>query len=740
MSLNAKEETQNNLFPRAKRGYFSNNISKNQRKTELFFITNNTNEWPMKDFFYPKSIAVIGASRTEGQVGHSILKNLIASGFEGEIVPVNPKADEILGLKSFAKIKKVDLVVIAVPAKIVPSVLEESAKLDIKAAIIISAGFRETGPEGARLESQLREIIKEHGIRVIGPNCLGIISTGAKMNASFAAEYPKRGNISFISQSGALCTSILDWAAIENIGFDKFVSTGNKVDVTEADLLNYMKNDPATKVIGLYVEGIEQGREFMEASQRSSKFKPLIALKSGKTATGAKAASSHTGALAGSDAVYDAAFKQTGVIRVATVDEFLDAFKAFSMSNVPKIDSLAILTNAGGFGVLASDASAEYGITLANFTNETIKALRQKLPTESNVYNPVDVLGDAMADRYASALDVILTDENVGSVIVLLTPQAVTEANLTAKQIVKLCSTTDKAIMTSFIGGAQLAGAAEILKAGAIPNFPSPERAVRAMGNLMEYAKVEAHKETRQPPKFNGNTKEVVKQIEKVRKDGRLLMSEEEGRVVIKAYGVRTPTERHASSREGAVRAARQIGYPVVMKIRSPDISHKSDVGGIVVNINTDNEAKKAYEAIYANINKRLPEAHVKGVIVQKMIEGEEVIIGVTRDPQFGPFITFGLGGIYVEVLKDVSFRVAPVTSKEAKKMITEIKSYPILLGVRGGRPLDIDGIADVILRLSKIMQEFDELQEIEINPLLVQEHGCFAADALVVIRAKDNN
>jgi acetyl coenzyme A synthetase (ADP forming)-like protein len=694
----------------------------------------------MKDFFYPKSIAVIGASRTEGKVGHSILKNLIASGFEGEIVPVNPNADEILGLKSFAKIIKVDLAVIAVPAKIVPSVLEESAKLGIKAAIIISAGFRETGPEGARLESQLREIIKEHGIRVIGPNCLGIISTGAKMNASFAAEYPKRGNISFISQSGALCTSILDWAATENIGFDKFVSTGNKVDVTEADLLEYVKNDPGTKVIGLYVEGIEHGREFMEASQRSSKMKPLIALKSGKTATGAKAASSHTGALAGSDAVYDAAFKQSGIIRVATVDEFLDAFKAFSMSNVPKTDSLAILTNAGGLGVLASDASAEYGIMLANFTNETIKALRQKLPTEANLYNPVDVLGDAIADRYTSAFDVILTDENVGSVIVLLTPQAVTEANLTAVQIVRLCSTTDKPIMTSFIGGEQLAGAVEILKIGAVPNFPSPERAVRAMGNLMKYAKVEAHKETRRPPLINGKTKEVVKQIEKVRKDGRLLMSEEEGRVILKAYGVRTPIERHASSREDAVRAAHQMGYPVVMKVSSPDISHKSDVGGIVVNINTDKEAKNAYEAIYANINKRLPEAHVKGVIVQKMIEGEEVIIGVTRDPQFGPFITFGLGGIYVEVLKDVSYRVAPVTEEEAKKMITEIKSYPILLGVRGGRPLDIDGIVDVILRLSQIMQEFDELQEIEINPLLVRERGCYAVDALVVIRAKDDN
>jgi acetyl coenzyme A synthetase (ADP forming)-like protein len=694
----------------------------------------------MKDFFYPKSIAVIGASRTEGKVGHSILKNLIASGFEGEIVPVNPNADEILGLKSYPKIKKVDLVVIVVPAKIATSALEESARLGIKAAIIISAGFRETGPAGARLESQLKEIIKEYGIRVIGPNSLGIISTGAKMNASFAAEYPKRGNISFISQSGALCTSILDWAAIENIGFDKFVSTGNKVDVTEADLLEYIKNDPATKIVGLYVEGIEHGREFMEVSQRSSKMKPIIALKSGKTATGAKAASSHTGALAGSDAVYDAAFKQSGIIRVANVDEFLDALKAFSMSNVPKTASLALLTNAGGLGVLASDASAEYGIMVANFTDETIKALRQKLPTEGNLYNPVDVLGDAKADRYTSALDIILTDENVGSVIVLLAPQAVTEANLTAEQIVKLCSTTDKPIMTSFIGGAQLTGAVEILKTGAVSNFSSPERAVRAMGNLMKYAKVEAYEKTGRPHMYSGQTQEVVKQIEKVREDGRLSMSEDEGCVILKAYGIKTPFERHTSSREDAIRAAHQIGYPVVMKVSSPDISHKSDVGGIVVNINSDREAKNAYEEIYANVNKRLPEAHINGVIVQKMIKGEEVIVGITRDPQFGPFITFGLGGIYVEVLKDVSYRVAPVTLEEAKKMITEIKSYPILLGVRGRRPLDIDGIADVIMRLSQIIQEFDELQEIEINPLLVQEHGCYAVDALVVIRAKKNN
>ena len=694
----------------------------------------------MKDFFYPKSIAVIGASRVEGKVGHSILKNLISSGFEGEIVPVNPNADEILGIKCSPHVRKVDLVVIVVPAKKVPSVLEESATLGIRAAIIISAGFREAGAEGALLEAQLKKIIKKYGIRVIGPNCLGIISTNAKMNASFAAEYPKNGDVSFISQSGALCTSVLDWAATENIGFDKFVSTGNKIDITEADLLEYLKSDPTTKAVGLYIEGIENGKEFMIASQMTSQIKPIIALKSGKTSPGARAASSHTGALAGSDAVYDAAFKQSGIIRVETVDEFLDAFKSFSMSTTPKVQTLAIITNAGGLGVLASDACADDGVVLANFTKETIENLRRHLPTEGNLYNPVDVLGDAMADRYANALCSILQDENVGSIIVLLTPQAVTEASKTASEIVRLSASTGKPLMTSFVGGEQLSKAIEILKMGKVPNFQSPERAVKAVANLMKYEKVRSREETRQLFRITSKKTDVTSQIDRVKKDGRISMSEEEGRVILKAYEVRTPDEKHANSREYAVKAARGIGYPVVMKVSSPDISHKSDVGGIVVNIKSDRETKNAYESIYANINKRLPTARVKGVIIQKMIEGKEAIVGVSRDPQFGPFITFGLGGIYVEVLRDVSHRVAPITSEEAKTMITEIKSYPVLVGVRGGRALDIDGIVEVILRLSQIMQDFDELQEIEINPLLVQEQSCYAVDALVVIRANMNN
>ena len=693
----------------------------------------------MKDFFYPKSIAVIGASRVEGKVGYSILKNLISSGFEGEIVPVNPNADEILGIKCSPHVRKVDLVVIVVPAKMVPSVLEESATLGIRAAIIISAGFREAGAEGALLEAQLKKIIKKHGIRVIGPNCLGIISTNAKMNASFAAEYPKKGDVSFVSQSGALCTAVLDWAATENIGFDKFVSTGNKIDITEADLLEYLKFDPTTKVVGLYIEGIKNGKEFMIASQMTSQIKPIIALKSGKTSPGARAASSHTGALAGSDAVYDAAFKQSGIIRVETVDEFLDTFKSFSMSGTPKVKTVAIITNAGGLGVLASDACADDGVVLANFTKETIENLRRHLPTEGNLYNPVDVLGDAMADRYANALCNILQDENVGSIIVLLTPQAGTEPSKTAMEIVRLSVSTGKSVITSFVGGEQLSRAIEILKMGKVPNFQSPERAVKAVANLMKY-EMRSREEPRQTFKITSKKTDVLSQIDKVKKDGRITMSEEEGRVVLKAYEVRTPDEKHANSREYAVKAARSIGYPVVMKVSSPDISHKSDVGGVVVNIKSDRETKNAYESIYANINKRLPTARMNGVIIQKMIEGKEAIVGVSRDPQFGPFITFGLGGIYVEVLRDVSHRVAPITSEEAKKMITEIKSYPILVGVRGGRALDIDGIVDAILLLSQIMQDFDELQEVEINPLIVQEKNCYAIDALVVIRAKITN
>ncbi|MGB9371431.1 MAG: acetate--CoA ligase family protein [Halobacteriota archaeon] len=691
----------------------------------------------MNDFFYPRSIAVIGAAREEDKVGHSVLKNLLDANFQGELVPVNPNADEILGLKALHTARKVDLAVIVVPAKIVPAVLEESARVGVKASIIISAGFRESGAQGAKLEAQIREITKKYGIRIVGPNCLGIMSTGANLNASFASEYPVKGGISLISQSGAICTSFLDWAANESLGFDKLVSVGNKVDVAEAELLDYIARDPSTRVVALYVEGIDNGREFMQVSKEVSRLKPVIALKAGRTDTGAKAASSHTGALAGSDATYDAAFKQSGILRVDSIDEFFDAAKAFSRCPIPKIPGVAIITNAGGPGVLASDASAECGVPLANFTKETIEALRNALPQESNIYNPIDILGDAKPRRYVATLKIVLADQNVGAVILLLTPQAMTEPEETANLINRLSLRASKPIITSFIGGKELRKARGKLIHGRAANFDSPETAVRAARNLIKFREIATSSEGASTQLRSGQNRAAFLRIEGVRSEGRTALTEEEGKDVLRAYGIKAPRETVVTRRDKVIQAAREIGYPIVMKVSSPDIAHKTDVGGVITGISNDMAAKNAFDQIYANINKRMPRARIGGVIIEEMVQGVEVIVGVTCDPQFGPFITFGLGGLYVEVLKDVSHRLAPITVAEAKRMIAEVKSYPILLGTRGRKALDINAVADTIVRVSQISQDFEEIQEIEINPLMVQEDGCIAVDALVVISGR---
>jgi acetyl coenzyme A synthetase (ADP forming)-like protein len=688
----------------------------------------------MNDFFYPRSIAVIGAAREEGKVGYSVLKNLLDAKFQGELVPVNPNADEILGLKTLHAVKKVDLAVIVVPARTVPAVLEESARVGIKAAIIISAGFRESGAEGAKLEAEIREISKKYGIRVVGPNCLGIISTGANVNASFASEYPAKGVISLISQSGAICTSFLDWAANESLGFDKFVSVGNKVDVTEAALLESVASDPSTRVVALYIEGIDDGREFMRVAKTVSKLKPVIALKAGRTDMGAKAASSHTGALAGADATYDAAFKQSGILRVNTIDEFFDAAKAFSRCPIPKSPGVAIITNAGGPGVLASDASAECGVQLANLTKETIDALRSALPPESNIYNPIDILGDAQPNRYSETLEIILADQNVGSVILLLTPQAMTEPDDTANLINSLSLRASKPIITSFIGGKELSTAREKLKNSRAANFDSPETAVRAAGNLIKFREIATSAEGAPTQLKSRRNRVALVSMQEVLAEGRTALTEEEGKDVLRAYGIKTPRGRVVKQRDKVIQATREIGYPVVLKVSSPDIAHKTDVGGVITGVSDDRSAKNAFDQIYANVNKRMPLARIAGVTIQEMVHGAEVIVGVTRDPQFGPFITFGLGGLYVEVLKDVSHRLAPITVAEAKKMIAEVKSYPILLGARGRKALDINAVADTIVRVSQVSWDFDEIQELEINPLMVQEKGCIAVDALVVV------
>jgi acetyl coenzyme A synthetase (ADP forming)-like protein len=694
----------------------------------------------MKQLFEPSSVAVVGAAREANKVGHIILKNIIEDGFKGPIYPVNPKSEEILGLRCYPSLSaipgKVELAVIATPAKVVASVLEEAGSLGIKAVIIISAGFKETGLEGAQMEAELVKICKRYDMRVLGPNCLGLINTHHGMNATFTANFPGKGGIAISSQSGAICSVLLDWAASTSIGFSKFVSVGNKMDIEESFLLEYMRNDPFTKVIGMYIEGVNRGRDFMREAYLTSRTKTIIALKAGRTSSGAKAASSHTGALSGSDKVYDAVLRQVGVIRVHTIEEMFDLLTIFSTMPLPRDDRVAIVTNAGGLGVMAADALSDYGLTLASFRPETIEKLKTKLPAAANFYNPVDVIGDADSERYEFAIRTIMEDENVSSVIALMAPTDLVDIPEVAYSIAQFAGMTDKPVITSFVGGEDLREAISILRKGGIPNYDSPDRAAFSISAMLHY------KEAIQPHKLEpletivGNKELVRNLLDQVRSEGRLALTEDEGKKILRAYGINVPGSGIAQSPEDAVRVARSIGLPVVMKIDSPDIAHKTDVGGVVVNVKTEDEVRQNYQLIMSRSRAKMPNARIDGVLVESMVPGREVIVGMVRDEQFGPVITFGLGGIFVEILKDVSQNIAPLRRSEVGRMIRSIRAYPILTGARGRRPADIRALEDIVLCLAQIALDFPEITEFEMNPVMVGDEGQGAAavDALVTI------
>ncbi|RLG37599.1 MAG: CoA-binding protein, partial [Candidatus Alkanophagales archaeon] len=652
--------------------------------------------------FKPTSVAVVGASRKEGKVGHSVLKNIIEYGFEGEIFPINPAADEILGLKCYKDVSEVgavDLIVVCVPNVIVPEVIRRASA---KGAVVISAGFREIGKEGLQLEQELLDAAKGR-TRIIGPNCLGIIAAYSKLNASFSAKAPEPGHIAFISQSGALCTAVLDLADKEAIGFSYFISLGNKCDVDEADLLEFLKDDEHTKAIALYLEGVKDGKKLMCAAEACNK--PVVAIKSGRTAEGAKAASSHTGALAGSYEVFKTAARQSGITVADSLKELFDICTGFSLLKIPETNKVAIVTNAGGPGVLAADACAEYGLELVRFSDSTIRKLKDELPPHASIYNPVDVLGDATADRYEKALEAVIADENVAALLVILTPQAMTEVEKTAEVVAKFQDL--KPIVASFMGGTDVEAALPILKAHGVPNYDEPRRAVRVLGALNEYRGRELkmeEKRARKGIKVERNVMVVRKIIEETRAAGTLVINEREGRRILKAYGIPVPEEDIASSPDEALEIARRMGFPVVLKAFSPELLHKTDVGGVQF-ADDEGELRDAYFRILSNMHRF--NMKIEGIIVQERVEGVEVIVGVTRDPQFGHVLTFGLGGIYVEVLKDVSRRILPIDEDEAEEMIREIKAYPLLMGYRGSPKADISCIKDVILKLSQIPLDF---------------------------------
>jgi len=692
-------------------------------------------------FFNPGSVAVIGAAREPHKLGYGVLQNIIQYGYAGPIYPINPQAEEILGLKAYPSIMDVpgpvELAVIVVPARFVAPVLRECGQKGVRGVIIISAGFRETGTAGLKAEQELVEIARQYKMRIIGPNCLGLIDTVCSLNASFAAGMPQQGGIAFMSQSGALCTAILDWALATHIGFSRFVSFGNKADVDEVDLLQAWCEDPHTRVIIAYLEAITNGVRFMKTARSVTRRKPVIALKSGITSAGSKAVSSHTGSLAGSEQAYDTAFRQSGVIRASSVQELFNLSLAFAHQPPLRGNRVAIVTNAGGPGIMATDALEIAGLQLASLARETVEFLQKHLPPAANFYNPVDVLGDALADRYGAALSAVLTDEQVDGAVVILTPQAMTQIVETAQVIGKTAAQYDKPVVSCFMGQEKVSQAYETLREHHLPNYSFPEQAINALGALYRY-----HQWLERPepdiPRFAVDPERAYRTIETARDDNRLTLGDMEAREVIAAYGIPVPESQLACSPDEAVKLANAIGYPVVMKIISPDILHKSDVGGVKVGIMNPAEVRDAYDLITYRARRFMPDADIWGVSVQQMVPtGKEIIIGVNRDPQFGPLIMFGMGGIYVEVLKDVTFRLAPLSRQDAEEMIREIRTYRLLRGVRGEPPVDFQALTEVLLRVSQLVMDFPEIVELDINPLMALEDRAVAVDMRMVVAAR---
>jgi acetyl coenzyme A synthetase (ADP forming)-like protein len=679
-------------------------------------------------FFNPRSVAVIGASRTPGKLGYAVLSNVVRYGYQGAVYPINPKAGEIMGLKCYPTVllapDPIDLAIFVIPSRHVAGALVECGEKGIKGAVIISAGFRETGTEGWQRERELVAVARRYGMRLIGPNCLGIIDTVSSLNASFASAMPLRGNMAFMSQSGALCTSVLDMALTGGVGFSRFVSLGNKADADEITFIEAWADDPHTQVIMAYLEGIEDGPRFMRVSRQVSREKPIIAIKSGTTSAGSRAVSSHTGTLAGSERAYEAAFRQSGVIRAGSVQDLFDFALAFAHQPLLPNDQVAIVTNAGGPGIMAADACERAGLHLAPFEAETMRAVRGLLPGAASVLNPVDMLGDALADRYGLVLREIVRDPNVGGVLVILTPQAMTQVEETARKVGELSRQCNKPIFGCFMGRQTVDPGIHLLQQYGVPNYPVPERAVAALAAMMRHRRWR-ERPPLEPEVFEVDRARVRAVLGQARAERRLSLGDVEAQEIMAAYGIPTPRTYLARTPEQAMRFAGQIGFPVALKIASPDILHKTDVGGVTLNITTPAGVRDAFELMTYRAGRYVPDAEFWGCLVQEMVlGGREVIVGMNREPHFGPVMMFGFGGIYVEALRDVAFRVAPIDRRDAREMITEIRAYNLLRGVRGEQPSDLPALAEALLRFSQLAVDFPEMVEFDINPLTVFEEG----------------
>jgi acetyltransferase len=699
----------------------------------------------LNSIFKPKRIALIGVSDNPNSVGGITLRNLVGGGFNGVVYPVNPKREAVFGIPCYPDVKSLpktpDLAVIMTAAKFVPGIIRECGEAGIHGVIIMSAGFKESGEEGRILEDQVKtEKAKFSDMRVIGPNCLGILVPGLNMNVSFANGMPKKGHVAFISQSGALCTSVLDWAYDSNIGFSYFVSIGNSMDVNFGDLIDYFGQDPNTKSIVLYVESLANARTFMSAARAFSRGKPIIVYKSGRFPESAAAAASHTGAMASEDSIYDAVFRRAGLARVFDFGNIFEFTDLVGRRRIPKGNRLAIVTNAGGPGVMATDSLISMGGKLVELSEKTIQRLNEYLPPFWSHGNPIDVLGDATPERFAGATEIVLEDENVDAVLVLLTPQAMTAPTETATAISQLAAKTTKSIMAGWLGGASMREGIQIFNQAGISSFTAPEQAIRAFMTLSNYSEnqemlYETPKEV--PVSFQYDRLELRKKYLKDIFPKAKILNEDDSKMLVNDYGIKTTHPQPAATEDEAVAIARKKGYPVVMKIYSPDITHKSDVGGVALNIKDDEMVRATFRNMVKTAAEKRPDARIDGVTIQIMVntkEGVELIVGTKKDPVFGTVMLVGMGGVTAELFKDKRLEFPPLNEQLAHQMLKSLTIYPLLKGYRGDTPKNIDKLIEALIRMSYLAADYPEIAELDINPLVVTPTDVIALDARIVV------
>jgi len=691
----------------------------------------------------PDGVAVVGAAREPQKIGHVVVKNLIAGGYPRErIFPVNPNADSILDLKCYASVKdipsKVEMAVIVVPAKVVPQVLRDCGDKGIKAVAVITAGFKEVGNvEG---EKEIVRIAREEGVRLLGPNIVGVADTVKNVNASFLHSLPLKGSIGFISQSGALAIGLTGWTEQRNIGLSDLVSIGNKADVSETNLMQFFSEDENTKVIALYIEGMDDGRRFLKVAREISKVKPVIALKAGRAERTTAAIVSHTGSLAGADEAYEAAFKQAGVIRAPTILELFDWATAFTMLPLPRGEEAVIVTNGGGAGVMATDAAEVNDVKLMDLPQDLATQLRKFMPPFGSVLNPVDLTGMASAEDYRGAVEALLNDESVRNVIVLYCHTAQTKPTDVAEAVIKAkeSARVKKPVVVNMIGGEECNTGIGILMERGVPAYDTPEKAVAALGQVLRYWRFSKRGEAERA-KLVVDERKVKAVIDVVKKEGRAVLMPSEAAKVAMAYGIPTPRKVPVTTSAQAVEATERLGYPVALEVESPDIVHKVDVGGIVLNLSNKKETRSAFAQIMKDVKERAPKAQVRGLVVRKMIPpGRELFLGMHRDEMFGPLISFGSGGTLVELFRDVSIRVAPIAASDAEEMISETKAQKLIQGVRGQEPGSRERVVDAILRVAKLAEDFPEIMDIDINPLFLygksEKEPALAVDVKIMI------